>query len=84
MESARFLFYTRIFPPFQEILHILILKSNAALYPPTPPDNGCLKYRLAAALNIPQNNFPSITASAQNTPYYLHYTHLQNLSGVIS
>lgn len=34
MKSARFLFYTRIFPPFQEMLHILILKSNAALYPP--------------------------------------------------
>lgn len=34
MKSVRFLFYTRIFPPFQEMLHILILKSNAALYPP--------------------------------------------------
>ena len=63
MESARFLFYTRIFPPFQEILHILILKSNAALYPPTPPDNGCPKYRLAATPNIPQNTYMSITVS---------------------
>lgn len=63
MKFARFLFYMRIFPPFQETLHILILKSNAALYPPTPPDNGCSKYRLAAAPNIPQNTYMSITVS---------------------